>query len=85
MTRLLPLLLCLILLTGCVGGTLLVPWPPMPTSVILSPTPRPTIDASTLRGSQRRRSLPPRLSSARKRSTRPRCVPTGCRLRKPPG
>ncbi len=45
--RLLSLLFCLTLLTGCVGGTLLVPWPPLPTSVILSPTPRPTIDPST--------------------------------------
>ena len=41
--RLLTLLFCLILLTGCAGGSLLVPWPPMPTSVILSPTPRPTL------------------------------------------
>jgi hypothetical protein len=45
-SRLLPFLLCLILLTGCAGGTLLVPWPPLPTSMILSPTPRPTIDAA---------------------------------------
>ena len=45
--RLLPLLFCLILLTGCAGGTLPVPWPPLPTSVILSPTPRPTVDAAT--------------------------------------
>ena len=44
--RLLPLLFCLTLLTGCAGATLPVPWPPLPTSVILSPTPRPTIDAS---------------------------------------
>ncbi len=44
--RLLPLLFCLILLAGCAGAMLPVPWPPMPTSVILSPTPRPTIDAS---------------------------------------
>jgi hypothetical protein len=43
---LLPLLLCLSVLTGCAGGTLFVPWPPLPTSVILSPTPRPTIDAA---------------------------------------
>ena len=38
---------CLTLLTGCAGATLPVPWPPLPTSVILSPTPRPTVDAST--------------------------------------
>jgi hypothetical protein len=44
--RFLPLLFCLFLLTGCAGAMLPVPWPPMPTSVILSPTPRPTIDAS---------------------------------------
>ena len=43
--RLLPLLFCLILLTGCAGGMLPVPWPPLPTSVILSPTPWPTIPA----------------------------------------
>ena len=42
--RLLPLLFCLTLLTGCAGGTLPVPWPPLPTSVILSPTPRPTVE-----------------------------------------
>ena len=44
--RLLPFLFCLTLLAGCAGGTLVVPWPPLPTSVILSPTPRPTIDAA---------------------------------------
>ena len=43
---LLPLVFCLILLTGCAGATLPVPWPPMPTSVILTPTPRPTLDAA---------------------------------------
>jgi hypothetical protein len=42
----LVLLFCLILLTGCAGGSLFVPWPPLPTSVILSPTPRPTINAA---------------------------------------
>ncbi len=45
--RLLLLLFCLALLTGCAGATLPVPWPPMPTSVILSPTARPTIDPAT--------------------------------------
>jgi len=45
--RLLPFLFCLTLLAGCAGGTLVVPWPPLPTSVILSPTPRPTVEAST--------------------------------------
>ena len=45
--RFLLLLFCLTLLTGCAGAMLPVPWPPMPTSVIISPTPRPTIDAST--------------------------------------
>ena len=46
-TRPLILLFCLSLLTGCAGGTLLVPWPPLPTSVILLPTPRPVVGAST--------------------------------------
>lgn len=45
LARILFVLFCLLLLTGCVAAPLPL-LPPMPTSVLLSPTPRPTIDAS---------------------------------------
>ena len=74
---LLLLLFCLALLTGCGGATLPLPWPPMATSAILSPTPRPTIDVSTRLTAT---PLPtPRRLSAHRKSTGPRCAPTGWR------
>lgn len=46
LTRLSLLLFCLVL-AGCANATLPAPWPPLPTSALLTPTPRPTIDAAT--------------------------------------